>query len=214
MKKKLANKKTMMIVTAKYLETHSNIWNNVPLLVTYLAEFNRNLEQINAFEEKQAESKVNLGTSKLEIKMKAATLGGELDNVLEVLASVENDTELAQRMKTNKWEIYKLPQDVFKLKIKAIIEAATQYKELLCTQYGVEECKITTLNKLLTEFIAIENKPRQLRIQVGIATEELNILFKENMDKLRYKIDKLMKIFETDEPEFYMGYVRSRIIID
>lgn len=61
---------------------------------------------------------------------------------------------------------------------------------------------------------AIIGQPCEYRIKSVVATQKLESLFDQAGDLLNNRLDNLMKIFVTRDPNFYNGYEKARMIVD
>ena len=61
---------------------------------------------------------------------------------------------------------------------------------------------------------ATTGQPRRCRLRESMATQELETLFDQADDLLNNRLDNPMKIFVNRDPNFYNGYLQSRVIVD
>ncbi|WP_146052876.1 hypothetical protein [Aquimarina sp. I32.4] len=196
-----------------YLDTHTNKWNSVPILLSFKNDFEELLLQLQENKENQAASRIFLGTSKTIQKRFVSDKADILNDALEAYATIENKTDLEQKAARSFSDLYKLRNQDFITIITETIALLEEHLEELA-DYGVTSNQITDLKNSFDQFLAIQGKPRQYRIAGKQATKGLSELFEQTTSLLNSKMDKIFKRFKNADATFYNGYRASRTIIN
>ncbi len=213
MTKDQINKFEMFEAVKTYLDTHTNKWNSVPILLSFKNDFEELLLQLQENKENQAASRIFLGTSKTIQKRFVSDKADILNDALEAYATIENKTDLEQKAARSFSDLYKLRNQDFITIITETIALLEEHLEELA-DYGVTSNQITDLKNSFDQFLAIQGKPRQYRIAGKQATKGLSELFEQTTSLLNSKMDKIFKRFKNADATFYNGYRASRTIIN
>jgi len=208
------NRKNMMDATVAYMDEHAAKWQEVAIIGNVKNQLDGLLDAIAEAAETQAQSQVTYGKTKLALKKTIAVKADILNDLVEVHALMEGDDELARQMSDNKSELYRLPYEEFFMKVKFIIQKATELQEALSAEYGMTAEQLTGLQSDVDQLLALNGKPREYQIKSGVATQSLEDLFSQTNELLTGKLDNLMKIFTNRDANFYAGYQRARMIVD
>jgi len=208
------NRKNMMDTVNSYLDENASKWQSIARLAAAKTELSQKLNAIDSAATAQAEAQVTIGKSKLALKRAIATKADILNDLIEAYASVEGNDELARQMGDNQTDIFRLPYNEFFIKVKAIIDKATELQETLTADYGLTAEQITDLQNDVNQLLEINGQPRAYQIKSSIATNEIEQLLNDAHDILNNQIDKIMSVFKRSDPNFYHGYQKARVIVD
>jgi hypothetical protein len=82
------------------------------------------------------------------------------------------------------------------------------------TEYGIDASAIEALDKAITGFEQVINKPMATIGEHKLYTDNLKQLFTETDSILYDRLDKLVVLFKISSPEFYFLYKNSRNVIN
>lgn len=137
-----------------------------------------------------------------------------LASIIGSYAVMHGNMELAARVRTTPSELDKMRERDTLNKCKEITNEADQLSEALNTEYLWTVEKTQAVKDTIT---ACENS---LNVQEtgGVEKSALRLKliesFSEAMDLLNEKMDKVMEIFLSTDPEFYNEYQSARVIKD
>ncbi|WP_103068809.1 hypothetical protein [Aquimarina sediminis] len=206
------NRLEMYQAVQTFMDTHTNIWNSVPILVNFKNEFDELLIQINENKDSQEASRVYLGHNKTTQKRFVSEKGDILNDALEAYAAVEGNAVLEQKAAKSFTDLYKLRNQDFVTVMTETIELLDQNVAPL-GDYGVTEDQVTDLKTSFDSFLVLNGEPRQYRIAQKQATTNLSDLFDQTTTLLTNKLDKVIKRFKRTDPTFYNGYLAARVIV-
>lgn len=208
------NRKNMLDAVNSYLDENVSKWQGIARLASAKTELNQTIMAIDIAQEAQAEAQVTIGKSKLALKKAIATKADVLNDLVEAHALIEGDDELARQMGDSKSDLFRASYADFFIKVKAIIEKATQFQEVLVNDYGMTAEQVTDIQNDLNRLLEINGQPRAYEIKSSVATNEIAELLTEANDVLTNQMDKLISIFKRRDPNFYHGYQKARMIVD
>ncbi|WP_103069585.1 hypothetical protein [Aquimarina sediminis] len=206
------NRLEMYQAVQTFMDTNTNIWNGVPVLVTFKNEFDELLLQIGDSKEGQEASRVFLGANKTTQKRFVSEKGDILNDALEAYAAIEGNAVLEQKAAKSFSDLYRLRNQDFVTVITETIALLDQNVAPL-GDYGVTEDQVTDLKTSFDSFLVLNGEPRQYRIAQKQATTDLSDLFDQTTTLLTSKLDKVMKRFKRTNTTFYNGYLAARIIV-
>lgn len=207
------NKKNMLNAINNYMDEHEDKWNSIARLATTKSTLAQILEDLELAQTAQAEAKATFGKSKLALKKAIALKADVVNDLLEAFALTEEDYELARKMRDSTSSLYRLPYSAFFIRVKTIIEKATELKDVLTNDFGMQAEQLTNLQQDFNRLLEINGKPRAYQIRLSIATNKISQLLSEANDITR-QMDKLISIFKDKDPNFYHGYKKARMIVD
>ncbi|MCG8411083.1 MAG: hypothetical protein MI739_07345 [Bacteroidales bacterium] len=212
MKKSLVNYFRMIDVTSQYMHQHETIWSSTAMIANCVTEIEKvNVDRITA-EQALGDSKVYLSEKKNEIKKILSRKLDGINDVICVYGEINNNADMAKRMDKSASKLWSMRDEEFVAEYKTIISTATKLTEQLA-DYGINKDVIDDAQNYGNMFIEIDNKPRLYRTESAKAIEKLNQI-KHSYQNLLSKLDRLMKIYQNRNSEFYAGYLRSRGVVN
>ncbi|SFE65559.1 hypothetical protein [Thermophagus xiamenensis] len=208
------NRLNMLESVNNYLDENAGKWQGISRLVAAKTELSQKIAAINAAAEAQANAQATYGKTKMALKKAIAAKADILNDVIEAYALTEGDDELARQMSDSQWELYRLPYNDFYIKVRSIIDKASELQEVLVSDFGLTTELITDVQNDLNQLLEIDGLPRAYQIKSSVATNEIEQLLSQASDLLYNQIDKLMSIFKHSDPNFYHGYQKARMIVD
>ena len=208
------NRLNMLESVNNYLDENAGKWQGISRLVAAKTELSQKIAAINAAAEAQANAQATYGKTKMALKKAIAAKADILNDVIEAYALTEGDDELARQMSDSQWELYRLPYNDFYIKVRSIIDKASELQEVLVSDFGLTTELITDVQNDLNQLLEIDGLPRAYQIKSSVATNEIEQLLSQAGDLLYNQIDKLMSIFKHSDTNFYHGYQKARMIVD
>ncbi|MEW7278284.1 hypothetical protein ABW636_06785 [Aquimarina sp. 2201CG1-2-11] len=206
------NRLEMYQAVQSFMDTHTDIWNGVPVLVTFKNQFDEQLIKIRENQDSQEAAKTYLGTNKTTQKRFVSEKADILNDALEAYAAVEDKVELEQKAAKSFSDLYRLRNQDFIIIVNETILLLEEHLNDL-QDYGVTADQITDLKNSFDRFLVLNGQPRQYRIAEKQATKSISELFDQTSTLLATKVDKVMKRFKRTHTSFYSGYQAARIIV-
>ncbi|MEW7279181.1 hypothetical protein ABW636_11365 [Aquimarina sp. 2201CG1-2-11] len=213
MTKEQINKLEMYQAVQTYLDTDTNKWSGVPVLLTFKNELDELLIQLRENSDTQEANRIFLGANKTTQKRFVSEKADILNDALEAYAAVEGVIALEQKAAKSFSDLYKLRNQDF---ITVITETITLLEEHIKTlsYYGVTKDQVTDLKNSFDHFLILQRQPRQYRIAGKQATLSLAELFTSTSNLLTQKMDKVFKRFKRADATLYNGYLAARTIVN
>jgi hypothetical protein len=228
MKNKLVNELDMFVAIKNHMHKNELIWENVKEIGKALNKFNQNIEEI---QDLPVGSDINLGDltiRKEECRKALVKEAAPVINVLKVFAKDVKDKSLIKKIKSLNKNYKDLKDNklidfckiIFKESKKHYNKAISgsnknsskvqESKSIL--NYGLSGIMIENLEEEYENFenayiIYSEAKRNKNKI-----IQKYKALCNKNQNILKDKIDLLVWIFETKEPDFYKVYKTLRVV--
>lgn len=212
MKQSQINRSAMYSATNSYLDTHSAVWNAIPVVNTYKSKLVEIMSNIKSKALDQEAAQVFVGASLVELKHQISIKMDILDDALEAYADDIDDPELLSMAANSKTSYFKLPNEDFETKTKNMLDLLSgRVAEM--GDYGTSKEQLNEVKLSFGNYQERRGKPRSYQVASKVATLELEDLFKEGT-KVLDKLDKVLKRFKRSNTAFYNGYLTARTIID
>ena len=207
------NKMNMFYATQKCLVENSAVYSAVPALTSAFAEFETNINTLEAATEKQVIDITGFAKDKAEaedamILMTLAVAGG-----VRAYAMVIGDSVLMEKMNVTESRLRKHRDSVVAQHSQAIHGEATLVVASLA-DYGVTPATLTAFQKAIDRFVTAIAAPRAAITARKGATAEIRELMKDTTKLLVKRLDALVAQFALTAPEFVRAYGNARIIVD
>lgn len=225
MKTKQSAKLNMHQAVLDVMNGSEDIWGVVPQLKNIMQVFSENVKTIDQLKAEQGKDIKPLIDYKLEKRKELIDLSLPALNVLIVYGHDVRDKELLKKLNFSRNKLTKSKDLDLIEKCKLIYKTAHKfYMKSLETKEAEAENSIDIfgygLNDKMLEDIEIAEKAfveALSGLKSGIknktlVSQQITLILKENDKLLRNKIDLLISIFETSNPELFKKYTESRII--
>jgi hypothetical protein len=155
------------------------------------------------------------GKTETKATLKSALADKTMDVVRRVVAyaNVNDLYELKQEVDYTESDLMKAADTNLRTICQVVKDRALSVLPELAT-YGVTQAMLDELQTAIEDFFAEISSPREGIISRKNATSALKEEFKKADEILYTKLDKLVGILKTGNPEVYNSYVNARIIID
>lgn len=212
MNKEQGNYFRMFLNTQNFLDDKTPVWSAIPKITSYKNDLD---EIISRILEKSEETKLSIGTGerkkqlKSSIGMKISSLSG----VLQAYAYDIEDIDLANKVKISKSEAEKIRDQDLEATVKMLANTALQNMTELA-DFGLTNDVLAGILTSQEEFNGMIGKPRNILNSKFVTLDSIDRLFDECNNLLKNKLDKVMLMFRENNPGFYDGYERARVIVD
>lgn len=214
MKQTQMNRKHMMDATLTYLDENSALWQSIAKIGEVKNKLGSLSLAVDAAAMQQEESQVLVGKIKLALKRTICEKADIVNDVVEVFAIMNGNEKLAEKMADSTSDLFKMKNDNMLLRVKLVIDNAVNYKADLIDGYGLTDEQIVDLQADYNRYLELNGQPREYQIKSGVATQNLEELFTEANDLLTMQLDNLLKVFKRRNPNFYIGYLKARMVVD
>ena len=206
------------------LEKNLSKWDGIAALREIYDEFMKNFVKIKKLSEKQIKRPAALVNAKNKLLNQLIEKVIPVANVLEVYGT-GNDKKLSKSVKISKNKLLKSKdskilkkcqlvlrnsRNLFNKALKDVERKPNIISRTNILDYGLTEGMINELEDLFKKFkTESEDVGNKLKQEKKI-TEKTKNLVKRNNKLLQKKMDKLMILFESRDPEFHELYQKSR----
>jgi hypothetical protein len=212
MNKEQTNQFRMFLTTQSYLDANVTLWSGIPRVVSYKNMLDEIIARIQAKNESTQQG-VGVTQQKEQLREAIGIKASMLSGVLQVIATEQNNTDLAIAVKMTQSDIARFRESELGAAVKNIISKANENLETLA-EFGITQDVITELSTSVDDFNVLIGQPRTILSQKYAALKNIEELFDEGNSLLKLQIDNSMLLFRISQTEFYKGYQNARTIID
>ncbi len=212
MNKEQTNQFRMFLSTQSYLDANVTLWSGIPRMVSYKNMLDEIIARIQEKNEKNQQG-VGVTQQKEKLRESIGIKASVLSGVLQVIATEQNNSDLALSVKMTQSDIAKLRESDLGAAVKNIIGKANENLETLA-EFGITQDVITELSTSIDDFNVLIGQPRTILSQKYAALKNIEELFSEGNSILKLQLDNSMLLFRITQSEFYEGYQNARTIID
>ncbi|QLE00199.1 hypothetical protein HX109_00960 [Galbibacter sp. BG1] len=213
MTKEQINRIEMFRAVQTFLDTHSTIVSQAPVLSELKNTFDELLIRIEESSADQKAAQVFLTENKMAQKRIVAEKADILNDALEAYAAINDKPNLYKKSSQTFSDLYRLRNEDYRNAIPEIISLLEENQKEL-TDYLVSKALINDLKNSFDKFLVLNGQPRQYRIKSVQATSSIDELLNETRELLDTKMDKLITIFKNKDANFYKGYHAARRIVN
>lgn len=207
------NKLSMYLATEKLMFDNNIIWSAIVAIVSAMGDLKNGIKFIQ--KQRQIEELATTGTTKDKAAAKKAAIEKALPiaGALTAYAAVTNDNTLKDQVNYG-WNDLNASRDTVCHDRLVLIQSKADDHAAALLDYGVSGTDITDLLNLNAAFLAGIQSPQVAKGAGVAARKERKKKMKEMDALLKERLDKLMVMYKTNNPEFYGRYQNARIIID
>jgi hypothetical protein len=206
------NRKTMHEVVLAYMNTNNAKWAAIPPIVAIVGDLTTLITEADALITGKVQSSVGATKDKAAIKKELCEKLRQYMSGARAYAKRQKDNTLFQRFNFTKSQLEKLRDEQLPNTATAIITALTPLAANPATL--VTPARLTELQNLITAFNAASDTPRAIIVDRSAYTQQLEPKLDETDALLKEQLDEYMREFETTDPQFFLGYRGSRVIVD
>lgn len=200
----------MFQATNDYLDSHTEVWNGIPIVANYKNRLTMILSDIKEASLNEEMPRNFFGSSLRMIKKNISDKMDILDDTLEAYAEDIQNEELRAKASNSSLDYFSISNEEFENKVVSVIGLLEENVEAI-VEYGmsqgqIDDAKLTFNNYLL--------KRGQSRVYNFESRSELPInSMYDKADEYLKKLDRVIKRFKRSNPSFYLGYLSSRQVI-
>lgn len=225
MKTKQVNKQNMFNAVYSIMNDNEQTWTKVYQLKKIFGKFAENNNRLTVLKTEQEKDLQPLLSAMFEKRETLITLCTPVVNIILAYSHDKKEEKLLKKMNHSKNKLVKSKDSDLIEECKTIGKAAKKLfkqsigekeksdkKAVNILEYGLTEKMIVDLDNAGKNFVesllamheAIQNKDKM--------GKEITSVLKKNKKLLENKIDLLISIFETSNPDFYKSYMDARVI--
>jgi hypothetical protein len=225
MKSKQINKLNMYNTVFGVMNEHKEIWTGVFQLKSVFEKFSENLSRLTTLKTAHEMDLQPLLDAVSEKRESLVVLVNPTANIILAYANDYKKKELIKKLKlsinkiskSNDLDLIENSKVIYKVAKKLIKKSVAETeksdnKSVNIVDYGLNEKMIIDLNAAKKDFFKsllglheeIQNKE--------IMVKQISSILKKNERLLKNKIDLLLTIFATSNPDFYKTYLEARVI--
>jgi hypothetical protein len=212
MKTKITNQITMLKTSGAYMADHSAVWNSMTRLQTAMTEVNAKVAEIDEVVQ-QYGTPSGAAADKADARDDLEEATFLMCEALGVVAHDEGNNELVALTKVTRTGLDRMDGEELSSKASAVLGQAHAHLTQLAT-VQVTQATIDDMSEALTNFNQVKTAPRTATAERAVLTEKLPRLVREAMDIYDHRIDRMVNLFSTTDPDFVAGYKNARAIVD
>ena len=199
--------------TLETLKRYEQLYINIPPMVAAVAELKDNITSIRDVQLEKVQ--VNVSAASLEKRAAERRMiepSVKMSNALYVIGFTTENKDLITLQGISERSFYNATNNAALTLARKILGIAQEYASELAN-YGIGTAEITALETAIKDYHTLIAKPMDSIGEKKQKTTNLVQLF-ASFDSIFYdKLDKLMVLFKTSQPDFYDEYKTARNII-
>ena len=203
---------SMHLVSRDFLIQNATITATLPNYAGYFTAVQTGITQIQVIREQQEFDKTGITANKNLLKTNLIAQASDVSRKIVAYATFVNNTVLLNEVKYTESDLKLSADTILKDKCQVIYDRANANVAALST-YGVTPALLTAFLTTLNAYNVSIPKPRLGIADKKEATEQLAKLLKSVDDNFT-KIDTLIEIVRTSQPNFYNEYKIARKIVE
>lgn len=201
----------MYLATQGYVKPFVSVTSKLPGFDGYFANFNENNEIIKATKEQLEHGTSGISENGEQHRISLIKTTMEVGEKIEVYAKLNNNIVLAKEVHYSESELNKARGISLTDKAIIVYNKATEHA-VEVEKYGVTAEMTVNLKAAIDKYGDIIPTIRISRSKQKMNYDNLKELFKAN-DTILEKMDLLVEIVKTTNPDFYKGYKNNRKVI-
>ncbi|TAJ15559.1 hypothetical protein DMA11_01305 [Marinilabiliaceae bacterium JC017] len=203
----------MMSSVQSTMDENANVWNLVPIAAEIKNELDEIIQRIDAIYGNNHDNSKAITRKKEQLKQVLVSKVPVLAANLYVYGDLNNNEKLKEFGKTTKSLLENMKELDVVGQVSAVLKAAYTNLDSMA-RFGVSEPQITEIETNLDDYKHLIGEARNVRNMVYANIQHADQLIEAGNQLLRNRLDKIMKVFEINNPKFYDLYKRSRVLID
>jgi len=204
---------TMFETTVAFLDANFDTWKNTPAFVDAHGRAKAGTAGIRSRTGKQQVPIEGVTGDKAQMRDDLEEKVLVTADAIGAFAAKTDNNDLAAQVEVTKSSLDRLPDSDLVQTAQRVIDAATANLAALAP-YGVTSAELDALGAAAELFANKKESPREAIVSRKVETLSLPGAISSVRSIFRNEIDKLMTAFKKPEPDFYNGYIASRIIVN
>ncbi len=213
MNTKQNNKLVMILAVITVCNRYSALWENVPGFRKNLENLLNRSEKIRKLGQRQIENSTGKTRDKQAVRELLVDAALQVAGAVRAWAADADNHEMLSAVKFSRSQLLHRRDVNLGQECQNILTTATEHSDALA-EYGISPEKLQDLEAKIGAYNGALTKPRDNRVEVTAATEQLAKEVDAADFILAEKLDGLMEQFKASEPNFFAEYNASRNIID
>lgn len=213
MKKSIASRINMYVVTLDTCKQHEGEWAGIPKMVSAVNDFENALNELNALAVSHSTKIIGVSNDKTEKLARLYETLEEVHGAYRALALVTKDSGLRIRNRLSPSTLRRM--DAVKLKThitrvaEDLIETGAQLEP-----YGIDGNRLGEILQLIEESMSIISKPRKAIVERKTLTSNLNEKANEIDTIVKELMDNIVRLIKHSSPDFFKDYFAARKVIN
>jgi hypothetical protein len=208
-----SNSLDMFLVVRTFHTNNALVIDTVPARAAAFGLHSTRVTAINALVSTQSGNDSGITADKAALRNTLDTLSFDHMTAALAWARIQSNQTLAAEFDYTQSDIQKVKDDT----IIAFCQHRYQLinsNSVALADYGILPATLTAWQTAMTAYEPLITGPRVAKVSKKVITAQIKSLFKQTNDHLRNILDPLMLALRATQPQLYLGYQSSRIIID
>jgi hypothetical protein len=207
----LESKYQMYLITHDYVKVHPPITSKLPGFDGYFTDFTQNNETIKTTKEQLEHGNSGVSKNKTQLRTELVKKTIDVCTKIEVYAKLNDNVILAKEAHYSESELKKARGTTIADKAITVYKKAMEHTTEL-EKYGVTAVMLSNLKNAIDKYSIVIPSFRIGTSTKKVNNDNLKVLFKTN-DAILEKMDLLVEIVKSTNPDFYKGYKNNRKVI-
>lgn len=213
MKKTIANRINMYVVTFETCKRYEGDWAGIPKMVSAVNDLEMAINEINAVARLHSTKTLGIASSKAQKleELYAALL--EVHGTFRALANELNDAGLRVKHRYPDYMLRKMNALELKTHIEIVAEELSASGSSL-EPFGMDSNRINEILQLIVESAAFIGKPRNAIVERKNLTKSLGTKAAEIDRLLLERVDNMVRLFKRSNQDFFNEYFAARKVMN
>jgi len=211
MTQKEENYLTMANVTLQVLNANKAIWSDQPVFTKIVAEIEEDVKGINAAINRAGIKSIGATATKYQTADAAISRAVKYSGLAQIHALETGNTILFDELKISAWRLERLTDQQLIPALEGIYTRIDALKDEL-KPYGVSKDDLELFQKHIENFKQHKDQPRVVIAERKGFNNAIPTLIMELKTSF-FKLDRLIKIWESTNEKFVRDYENGRIVI-
>lgn len=207
------NKLTMYEAVDSVMDKNSAIWTPVTSVSDISTKVKSIITDIQNLRQIQELNTKGITVNKATIREQLTEATLKLSRAMAAFASLNNNYQLLSEVNYTLSALNKSRDNIF-YDIAVLIQNKAKQYETELAEFLIKPEDITGQQTLIDQFIEAVPEKRVAVTASKTSTTDLKLKFKEMDVLLKEKLDRLILLFKSENPDFVQQYFNARIIID
>jgi hypothetical protein len=213
MEKVQENKLSMYLTVQKVTNSNVEVWKDLPAFKNIFNEYEGVLSKIKAISLVQEKKITGAAKDKKEARNAAIEKCLTIIGAFHTYAVVSGNNKLADSVSYSADDLYRSRDTILASRLNIVHEIVREYIDDMA-EYGVVQEDLDELAGLTEKYAATCEDPREAITNRARATKQLKDLIKNADTLLRTRLDKLIILFKSKQPDFWQQFKNARKIVN
>ncbi len=214
MNKRKTAQLNMISTTISFCEKNTIATAGIPAFASALSLARSKYNTINQLNQRVIPGTTGVTTNTANMRLSVADLALVIANALVAYAASISNHDLLQKVNYTHNKLRKLTKTDFEDTIKNILAEAIS-NVVAASPFGYNNTDITALQAALNVYAPAKQNPRQARISIKSANQQIAQLIKDIIQNIfKHQMDHMVATLATTNQTFYSSYNHARMIVD